>query len=166
MSGREIDVTALLRGGERSNDAAPASKRQKISADNAVPEFKQALRSAADDTAVQRAVDKMSQVVQGLIERSFANQLYQQASENLRVMREAMVELEFPGLYNDSIRSLKESLLSGALAGDRREMWFRHVVGGGLGPITQAESEVSTVTVDEAEAVSCVSVLGQRDCTA
>ena len=139
-----LDIDALL--GE--------SKRTAISLDNAVPEFKQILATAADDATIESAAKQMGEIVRKLIQDSFADLFYARAAENLRVMREELIGLEVPGLYNKFLTGLKKSILSGELDGDRREMWFKHIVGGHLSLITQDESEVSEVTVEEAKAVS------------
>ncbi len=139
-----LDIDSLL--GE--------SKRTTISLDNAVPEFKQILATASDDAAVESAAKQMGEIVRKLVRDSFADLFYARAAENLRVMREELVSLEMPALYNKFLTGLKKSILSGELDGDRREMWFKHVLGGRLGLITQDESEVSDVTADAAKAVS------------
>ncbi|KAH6850278.1 ATP-dependent DNA helicase II subunit 2 [Chaetomium sp. MPI-CAGE-AT-0009] len=137
-----LDIDSLL--GE--------SKRTTISLDNAVPEFKQILATAADDATIESAAKQMGQIVRKLIQDSFADLFYARAAENLRVMREELISLEVPGLYNKFLTGLKKSILSGELDGDRREMWLKHIVGGHLGLITQDESEVSEVAADEAKA--------------
>lgn len=112
------------------------------------------LATAEDDATIKDAAKQMGQVVRKLIQDSFADLLYARAAENLGVMREEMINLEVPGLYNKFLTGLKKSILSGELNGDRREMWFKHVIGGRLGLITLDESEVSEVTAEEAKKVS------------
>jgi len=141
-----LDIDALLGESKRTTTA--------ISSDNAIPEFKQILATADDDATVENAAKQMGEIVRKLIRDSFADVFYARAAENLRVMREELVSLELPGLYNDFLRGLKKSILSGELDGDRREMWFKYIVGGHLGLVTQDESEVSEVTAEEANAVS------------
>lgn len=130
------------------------SRRTTISQENAIPEFKQAVAAASDDAAIESAVRQMGQIVRKLIQDSFADLRYPQAAENLRVMRNEMIRLEMPELYHKFLKSLKTSILSGELNGDRREMWFRHIVGGHLGLITYEECEFSSVTEAEAKEVS------------
>ena len=96
----------------------------------------------------------MGDIVRKLIQDSFADLFYSRAAENLRVMREELINLEVPTLYNKFLKGLKQSILSGELNGDRREMWFKHIIGGQLSLITQDESEVSVVTAAEAKEVS------------
>ncbi|KAK4237395.1 SPOC like C-terminal domain-containing protein [Achaetomium macrosporum] len=137
-----LDVDALL--GER--------KRTTISIDNAIPEFKQILATAEDDATVESAAKQMGEIVRKLIQDSFADLFYARAAENLRVMREELINLEEPAMYNKFLTGLKKSILRGELNGDRREMWFKHIIGGHLSLITQDESEVSEVTAEEAKA--------------
>ncbi|KAK4114134.1 SPOC domain-like protein [Canariomyces notabilis] len=137
-----LDVDSLL--GER--------KRTNISMENSIPEFKQTLATATDDATVEKAVKQMGEIICKLIQDSFADLLYARAAENLLVMREELISLEFPALYNKFLTALKKSLLSGELNGDRREMWFKYIVGGHLGLITQSESGASEVTEEEAKA--------------
>lgn len=130
------------------------SKRAAISKDNAIPEYKQALARAANDATVESATKQMGEIVKKLIQDSFADLQYPQAAANMRVMREELIGLEMPVLYNNFLKSLKTTILSGELNGDRREMWFRHIIGGKLSLITQSESEVSDVTDEAAKDVS------------
>jgi len=130
------------------------SRRAVISKENAIPEFKQALSTAADDATIESAVKQMSAIIQKLIQESFADLQYAQAAENLRVMREELIGIEMPVLYNKFLTSLKSSILSGALDGDRREMWFKHIIGGHLSLVTSDESEMSGVTADVVNEVS------------
>ncbi|KAJ4414406.1 ATP-dependent DNA helicase yku80 [Neurospora sp. IMI 360204] len=141
-----LDIDALL------GETRPRTKKTPISTENAIPEFKQTLETAEDDETIETAAKQMGDIIRKLISDSFANVLYPRAAENLRVMREEVISMEVPTLYNKYITGLKESLLSGELNGDRREMWFRWVVGGRLGLITQDESEVSEVSEEEAKA--------------
>jgi len=129
------------------------SRRTVISQENAIPEFKQAVAAASDDAAIDSAVRQMGQIVRKLVQDSFADLRYAQAAENLRVMREELIKLEMPELYHKFLKALKTSILSGELNGDRREMWFRYIVGGHLGLITHEECEISSVTEPEANEV-------------
>ncbi len=83
-----------------------------------------------------------------------------QAQEKIRVMREELLGLDMPDAYNSFIKALKKSMLSGALNGDRREMWWQIRVGR-LGLITAHENEISEVTAEEAQAVSALPYLGR-----
>ena len=166
-----VPAKAQGRGGRRKEPVKPLSgldidsllgeskRPTTISPDNAVPEFKQILATADDDATIEGAAKQMGEIVRKLIRDSFADLFYARAAENLRVMREELISLEVPALYNKFLTGLKKSILSGELDGDRREMWFRHIVVGHLGLVTQDESEVSEVTADEAKAVSLTFVV-------
>ncbi|KAK3388184.1 SPOC like C-terminal domain-containing protein [Sordaria brevicollis] len=141
-----LDIDALL------GESRPRTKKTPISTENAIPEFKQILETAEDDDTIENAAKQMGDIIRKLISDSFADVLYPRAAENLRVLREGLINMEVPNLYNKFLTELKGSLLSGELNGDRREMWFRWVVGGRLGLITPDESEVSAVSDVEAKA--------------
>ena len=128
-------------------------KKEKISSDNAVPEFKRALESSEEVDEIEDAAKQMGVIVRTLITDSFGDNKYERAIECIGVMREELTNLEEPSLYNVFVRDLKKSLLSGALGGDRRDFWFK-VRWSGLGLIDQKLSEVSDVTLEQAEEVS------------
>lgn len=140
-----LDIDSLL---------GQSRQTKTISPENAIPEFKQTVATADDDATIEDAVKQMGGIVRKLITDSFADLFYSQAAENLRVMREELIGLELPGVYNKFLTSLKKSILTGELDGDRREMWFKHIIGGKLSLITSDESEVSDVTGEQAQAVS------------
>ncbi|KAK3375321.1 SPOC like C-terminal domain-containing protein [Podospora didyma] len=141
-----LDIDALLGG------PAGQSRRTTISPDNAIPEFRQMLQTAEDDTTTQSAFKQMANIIRDLIKTSFADVKYAQASENLGVLREEIEKLDMPEDYNKIIKALKRSILTGELDGDRRDMWTTHIVGRGLGLVTSEENPLSKVTEDEAEA--------------
>lgn len=113
-----LDVEALLK--DRS-----AQNKNRISPDNAIPEFKQLLRDPSDLSAVHDAVSQLGAIVRKWITDSMGDSKYAHACEALGVMREECTELEEPKAYNDFIWDLRKSLLAGELGGDRREMWWR-----------------------------------------
>jgi ATP-dependent DNA helicase 2 subunit 2 len=137
-----LDVDALL--GKR--------KRSKISPENAVAEFKQLLAAAEEVLAIEDAAKQMGQIVRSLICDSTGDLNYDRAAENMRVMREELIDYEEPDLYNKFLRDLKVKILSGELNGDRREMWWK-IKSLNLGLITQTESEASEVKESEAKEV-------------
>lgn len=136
-----LDVDALL---------GTAPKRAKISPENAIPEFKQALNTAEDIAQIKDAAAQMGFIVRSLVTDSFGDANYARAAENLGVLREGLIDMEEPGIYNDFMRDLKKKMLSGELGGDRREMWWK-IRTSRLGLIDQSASEVSKVTSDEAD---------------
>ncbi|PTB64272.1 SPOC domain-like protein [Trichoderma citrinoviride] len=138
-----LDVDALL--GEE--------KKGSISPENAIPDFKRALNASEEVEQIADATKQMGAIVRSLITDSFGDSKYAQAMEGIGAMREELINLEEPGLYNDFVRDLKKSLLSGALGGDRRDFWFK-MRWAKLGLVDRKQSEVSTVTVEEADEVS------------
>lgn len=141
-----LDVDALLR--------EPANKRTKVEPDNAIPSFKQLLLTADDDAIVVEAGKQMGAVISDLVSESFGDLNFDQATENLKVFREEMINIEFPKIYDDFLRDFKKRLFTGALGGDRREFWFNNVRKPKLGLIDTTDSDVSRVTPEEAAEVS------------
>jgi ATP-dependent DNA helicase 2 subunit 2 len=75
-------------------------------------------------------------------------------------MREQCIDFEVPQLYNDFLRDLKKQISSGALGGDRREMWSKYIMWpaqGRLGLITKSQCEASDVPEEEAQQVRTTS---------
>ncbi|KAL1873454.1 hypothetical protein VTK73DRAFT_952 [Phialemonium thermophilum] len=136
-----LDVDALL--GQK--------KKIKITMENAVPEFKQMLASAEQISTIENATKQMGGIVLNLIRASSGSSNYDRAAENIRVMREELISLEEPELYNKFLRDLKDKLFKGDLGGDRRDLWRQKIVGLGLNLITQQESEASEVTEADAK---------------
>lgn len=154
-----LDIDSILMNGA-------AQKQGQISKGNAVPEFKQVLQSLAkanEDEGIIKAVNEMGDIVQSLIKESTGDGNYDQAIESIGVMREQMIGLELPEIYNDFLKRLKTRILSEELGGNRKEMWLRIRYPGRLGLITSAQSEASTVTSEEARIVSLITNLTQSD---
>jgi ATP-dependent DNA helicase 2 subunit 2 len=120
--------------------------------------------AAADDKTIASAVKQMGEIITTLIRESFADINYDRAAENLRVLREELIDLEEPGQYNGFVRDLKKKIVGFELDGDRMDMWTGRIVAGRLGLITDQESEPSNVTEDEAKEVS-VSIQVRSACT-
>ncbi|KAM0273442.1 hypothetical protein ACHAPA_001595 [Fusarium lateritium] len=135
-----LDVDALL--GEE--------EKGEISTDNAVPEFKQMLAATEELSDIEEAAKQMGAIISNFVAESFGDAKYQRALECLGVMREELISLEEPGLYNTFMQGLKKKLLGGALGGDRRDFWFK-VRWGRLGLIDHKQSEVSEISVEEAD---------------
>lgn len=134
-------------------DALLAEKKDQISPENAVPEFKQALAASEEVEEIENAAKQMGTIATSLVTDSFGDSKYAQALECLGVMREELINLEEPSLYNVFVRGFKKQLLSGALGGDRRDFWFK-MRWSKLGLIDQKQSEVSDVIPEVAEEVS------------
>ena len=131
-------------------------KRVKISAENAIPEFKQLLATTEDVGAIKVATTQMASIVHGYIRHSVGDSGYGRAVEAIRVMKEELSELEEPGLFNDFMKDLKEKLLGGKLGGERGEFWYK-IRANRLGLLDKtATNGVSKVTEEEARAVSFI----------
>lgn len=137
-----LDVDALLGG-----DSQPT-----VSAENPIPDFKRALGTACEMDEIQSAAKQMGDIITKLVTDSFADSKYSQAIECMGVMREELINMEEPTLYDTFVSGLKKQLLSGALGGDRRDFWFKLRLAK-LGLIEQSQSEVSKVTSEEASEV-------------
>ncbi|KAF2825003.1 SPOC domain-like protein [Ophiobolus disseminans] len=134
-----LDIDALL--GNPS--------RVQIDPANLVPSFKQALTASDDLDAIQDACNDMGREIKSLIKLSVGDSGYGRALEALRVMREEMVELEEPEIWNVFIRGLKSEVLEGRLGGNRREMWWK-IRGSKYGLVDAKRSLVSEVSEEEA----------------
>src|SRR5699024_1848362 len=99
-------------------------KRTKISPDNAIPEFKQALDVTESINDISNLVKQMGTLVENQIKHSFGDKNYDRVIEMLGVMKEELVAFEEPDLYNQFLRRLKMKMLDEKLGGDRREMWW------------------------------------------
>lgn len=154
VSGNAVDLLdGLLEVGR-------VSKRKKISKNNAIPEFKQvvqALASANDEEAISEAVKDMERVIHSLIKESTGDSNYDQALEQIGVLREQMFNYEIPELYNRFLRDLKTKIKSGALGEGRKDLWWRVRYPGKLGLITMEQLDPSDVTAEEAKKVSVAS---------
>jgi ATP-dependent DNA helicase 2 subunit 2 len=136
-----LDVESLFRLEKRG---------KRIDSANAVPEFKQMLDLADDETVIPDAVRQMTAIVEDQIRNSFGDSKYNQALEGIHTMRQAMVEMEEPKLYNDMLRELKRKLIAGELAGERKEMWYL-IRSKRVGLIDKKLSPVSDVTPEQAD---------------
>ncbi|KAF1816526.1 ATP-dependent DNA helicase II subunit 2 [Eremomyces bilateralis CBS 781.70] len=134
-----LDVSSLL-----STTHPP----RKISRENAIPEFKQLLRTAGGAADIHSACQQLGLVIASYVKHSLGNAGYERAIEALRVCREEAIELEEPGAYNAMLLELKRKLLDGELGEERREWWWR-VRMNPVGVIDKKVSEFSEVEVEE-----------------
>lgn len=131
--------------------------RDKISKDNAISEFKQMLANAdgSDNAGLLRdAAKQMDNIIRELIQerldRSNGGKLMDdRVVENIRVMRNEMIDYEDPKSYNNFIRALKKDMLNGSLGEDRRDLWLK-IKWAKLGLIDNEVEEKSDVSVAEA----------------
>ncbi|ESZ98043.1 hypothetical protein SBOR_1574 [Sclerotinia borealis F-4128] len=132
-----LDVEALL-GRE---------KRQKISIDNAIPEFKQALSNTDSTDGVIKATREMGDIVRTLLKRSTGNSTWAQAGEYLRTMRTELIDLIEPDIYNNFIEKFKRQLQNEDFD---KMFWFEVVRKDKLGLIHKDEAENTGRTEEEA----------------
>lgn len=138
-----LDVGALLGNNDR--------KKIKITRENPIPEFRQALDAAESVDALRDAVKQLSSIIETQIKDSFGDIAYGKAVEELSTMRSEMIDMEEPEAYNEFVRALKRKLLGEELGGDRREMWVE-IRKNKLGLIEKKTSDKSGVDEDEAKA--------------
>jgi len=145
MSG--LDVGALLK------EPATRKSRAKISAANAIPEFKQAADAAygsGDMGQVQDVAEQMAGIVREYIRTSFGEIKYDMAVEAIRVLREESIEMEIFEWFNAFLAKLKGQLLGEELGGDRVDMWWKIRLAR-LGLITKKEVGASEVDEEAAK---------------
>ena len=138
-----LDVGALLGNNK--------PKKPKITRENPIPEFRQALDDAESVDAIRDAVRQLSGIIEAQIRDSFGDIAYGKAVEELGTMRSEMIEMEEPEAYNEAVRGLKGKLLAEELGGDRREMWVE-IRRNRLGLIERKSSDKSGVEEEEARA--------------
>lgn len=124
--------------------------RTSISANNAIPEFKQLVGTTTKLEDFQKYVQQLLVIIQDWTRDSLGDQNYGRVLEALGVMREEMIGYEEPKVYNDAIGKFKHKLSVKELGGDRRELWWKIRVSK-LGLISQEVSESSDVTREEAD---------------
>ncbi|RMZ87463.1 hypothetical protein DV736_g5308, partial [Chaetothyriales sp. CBS 134916] len=143
-----LDIESLFRK-EKGRDG----EQTRISKNNAIPDFKQALAAPETDAAIKAAFEQMSAIVEEWVHSSFGEQNYERVIEGLGVMRSEAVELEMPDLYNGLLSALKDKVLHDQLGGNRRDFWAKARWKKGLGLIDSLETNgVSAVGRDEAVA--------------
>lgn len=135
-----LDVGALL---------ASKSKKARISKENAIPEFRQAIDNSESPESIKDAAKQLGAIIEAQIKDSFADQAYQAALEKLSAFRQEMIDVDEPDEYNKFVKGLKARLLGEALNGDRREMWWL-IKQQKLGLISKKTSEISSIHDDEA----------------
>ena len=139
-----LDVDSLLR---------KSTKKSKVSAQNPIPEFRQALDQAEDASSIREAVAQLAGIIHGQIRDSFSDINYGRAIEEISVMRDEMIEIEEPAVYDGFVKELKRKLLAGELGGDRREMW-EEIRKHHLGLVEKRHLESSKVGEEEAKEVN------------
>ncbi|MCJ1398141.1 ATP-dependent DNA helicase II subunit 2 [Xylographa trunciseda] len=135
-----LDVSALL---------ATSRPAAKISPDNPIPEFRQMLETTEDPNGIVDAASQLIVIIERHIKDSFGDSNYDRVVAEMTALREEMIEMEEPGLWNDWLKKLKEKLRGDGLGAGRDELWWR-VRKDKLGLVVKSESEVSEIGDDEA----------------
>ncbi|KAL9600568.1 MAG: hypothetical protein Q9219_003114 [cf. Caloplaca sp. 3 TL-2023] len=137
-----LDVEALI-GSDK--------KKAQVSSQNAVPDFKRMLNSAESIEGIRDAAQKLGAVIEKRIKDSFGDIGYARALEETGVMREEMVDIEEPDIYNDFAKALKHKLLTEELGGNRKDFWWEFRKSK-LGLIDRQTSEASKATEEDIKA--------------
>ncbi|KAL8935121.1 MAG: hypothetical protein Q9211_004866 [Gyalolechia sp. 1 TL-2023] len=137
-----LNVEALI-GGDR--------KRAKISSQNTIPDFRQTVNTVDSVEGMRDAAQQLGVIVETRIRDSFGDIAYTRAIEEIRVMREEMIDLEEPEIYNDFVKALKRKLLAEELGGNRKDFWWEFRKSR-LGLIDKQTSEASKATEEDAKA--------------
>lgn len=135
--------------------------RTHVSPDNAVSEFKQMVRGESDMNHIKEVVQQMSAIIQEHVRTSYGEANYDRVLEELGVLREEMLGLEEPGLYNDVLRELKKKLVAQELGGDRAKLGFL-IRKSKLSLIDNETSEFSDVSPADADAFMIIKSEGGR----
>lgn len=110
-----LNVEALLHGDQ---------KKARISAQNAIPDFRQIINTTDSIDGIRESTQQLGAVIEARIKDSFGDIAYPRALEEIGVMREELIDLEEPEIYNDFAKALKRKLLSEELGGNRRDFWW------------------------------------------
>jgi ATP-dependent DNA helicase 2 subunit 2 len=104
-----------------------------------------------DIDAIQDVVQQMASILEDQIRHSFGAVNYDKVLEGLGVVREEMLGLEEPALYNDLLRRVKKKLDAGELGGNRADLWYQ-IRRKKLGLISSDVSQFSKLTQADANA--------------
>ena len=102
----------------------PGQKRDRISADNPIPEFKQMLDRNRDPDGLKDAAAQFGAVIEKHVQESVGAAAYGRVMEELGVLRQELEELEEAGMWNEWLRDFKEKLFGEKLGGNRKELWW------------------------------------------
>jgi ATP-dependent DNA helicase 2 subunit 2 len=141
-----LDVAALL-----ANEPGRKGKGRRIDARNPIPEFKQVFEVGSDEEEIRDVCKQFASIIVDWIRHSVGDSKYGQAVEGILVMREELVDIEMPEIFNDFLMDLKKKVFGGELNGDRSFMWYK-IRTGKLWLITSEEAQGSEVTAEESKA--------------
>lgn len=97
-----------------------------MSTQNAIPDFRRLLDSAESIEALRDAAQQLGNIIEGRIKDSFGDIAYARALEEIKTLREEMIEMEEPVLFNNFARQLKRKLLAEELGGNRKDFWWEY----------------------------------------
>ncbi|KAH8664991.1 SPOC like C-terminal domain-containing protein [Tricladium varicosporioides] len=110
-----LDVQSLL----------DRDRPKKITKENAIPELKHLLSKTTSDNDIQDAANQMSRIICEIVKDTTGETGDDRALENIRVLREELMALETPEIYNDFMQEFKRKLLKGDLGGERKEFFLK-----------------------------------------
>ncbi|KAI9891089.1 MAG: ATP-dependent DNA helicase II subunit 2 [Vezdaea aestivalis] len=140
-----LDMDALLSKGSKTKNGEKAQ----IDSKNPVPSFKRLLDTTTDPNGINDLARQMIGVIKEKVKNSFGDSEYRHEMFCLSTLRQEMIELEEPDVYNELIREFKKNILAGELGGNRDDIWFK-IRKEKLGLVTDTESSDSNVREEDA----------------
>ena len=113
------------------------------------------LETTEDPNGIVDAASQLITIIEKHIKDSFGDINYDRVVAEMTALREEMIEMEEPDLWNDWLKNLKEKLSGNALGAGRDELWWR-IRKDKLGLVVKSESEISKIGDDEARQVRIV----------
>lgn len=122
----DIDVEDLL-----ASARASRASHQLVDPANPIPSFKQSLDDTTEPNGQTKAAAQMGKIIEKRIMQcgdggDLGRMAHERVLEEMRVLREQMLDLDYAAWWNEWVSGLKERLLlKGELAGLRTELWGR-----------------------------------------
>ena len=110
------------------------------------------LETTEDPNGIVDAASQLISIIEKHIKDSFGDSNYHRVIAEMTALRQEMIEMEEPSLWNDWLKKLKEKLRSDGLGTGRDELWWR-IRKDKLGLVVNSEMEVSDIGDDEARQV-------------
>ena len=110
------------------------------------------LETTEDPNGIVDAASQLIGIIEKHIKDSFGDSNYERVIAEMTALREEMIEMEEPGLWNDWLKKLKENLRGDGLGAGRDELWWR-IRKEKLGLVIKSEMQVSDIGNDEARQV-------------
>ncbi|KAG4413194.1 hypothetical protein IFR04_013659 [Cadophora malorum] len=112
MSG--LDVNELLNTRRQKSD---------ISHENAIPEFKQLMQVTEKDEDIFKAVSQMGKAIRQSLKTAMGNVNHPVIFSQIKAVRDEMIDIDMPEIYNDFIKDLKTRIFQKNEFGDQRNFW-------------------------------------------